>query len=69
MQESVKNVKILNALSTHHSALFCFFRNLTNLSRGYGLSKFNNSLISNTKFVDDMKAPIQKVIFGFENDT
>ena len=68
MQESVKNVKILNALSTDHSLLFCSFLNLTNTSRGRGLWKFNNSLISNTNFVDEMKTLIQKVIFGFEND-
>ena len=71
MQESVKNVKILNALSTDHSPLFCSFLNLTNISRGRGLWKFNNSLISNTNFVDEMKtlSYFQKVIFGFENDT
>ena len=28
-----------------------------------------NNLISNTNFVDEMKTLIQKVIFGFENDT
>ena len=69
MQESAKNVKILNALSTDHSPLFCSFLNLANISRGRGLWKFNNSLISNTNFVDEMKTLIQKVIFGFENDT
>ena len=69
MQESVKNVKILNALSTDHSPLFCSFLNLTNISKGRGLWKFNNSLISNANFVDGMKTLIQKVIFGFENDT
>ena len=63
MQESVKNVKILNALLTDHSSLFCSFLKLTNTSRGRRLWKFNNSLISNTKTL------IQKVIFGFENDT
>ena len=68
MQESVKNVKILNALSTDHSPLFCSFLNLTNISRGCGLWKFNNSLISNTNFVDEMKTLIQKVIFSFESD-
>ena len=69
MQELVKNVKILNAVSTDHSPLFCSFLNLTNISRGRGLWKFNNSLISTTNFVDEMKTLIQKVIFGFENDT
>ena len=69
MQESAKNVKILNALSTDHSPLFSSFLNLTYISRGPGLWKFNNSLISNDNFVDEMKALIQKVIFGFENVT
>ena len=69
MQESVKNVEILNALSTDHSPLFCSFLNLTKTSRGRGLWKFNNSLVSNINFVYEMKTLIQKVIFGFENDT
>ena len=34
MQESAK---ILNALSTDHSSLFCSFLNLSNISRGRGL--------------------------------
>ena len=59
MQESVENVKILNALSTDHSSLFCSFLNLTSFSRGCGLSKFSNSLISNTNFVDEMKTLIK----------
>ena len=69
MQESAKNVKILNALSTDHSPLFCPFVNLSNIPRGRGLWEFNNSLISNTNFVDEMKTLIQTVIFSFENDT
>ena len=69
MQELVKNVKILNVLSTDHSPLFSSFLNLTNISRGRGLWKFSNSLISNTNFVGEMKTLVQKVIFGFENGT
>ena len=69
MQESVKKVKILNALSTNHSPLFCSFLNLSNISRGRGLRKFNNSLISIANFVGEMKTLIQKVIFSLENDT
>ena len=69
MQESAKNVKILNALSTDHSPLFCSFVNLSNIPRGRGLWEFNNSLISNTNFVYEMKTLIQTVIFSFENDT
>ena len=69
MQESVKNVKILNALSTDHSLLFCSVLNFTNISGGRGLWKFNNSLISNNNFVDEMKRLIQKFIFDSEIDT
>ena len=69
MQELAKNVKILNSLSTDHSPLFCSFLSLSNISRGRGLWKFNNSLISNSNFVDEMKTLIQKVIFSLENDT
>ena len=69
IQESAKNGKILNALSTDHSSSFCSFLNLSNISRGRVLWKFNNSLISNSDFVDEMKTLIQKVIFSLENDT
>ena len=69
MQESAKNVKILKAFSTDHSPLFYSFVNLSNISRRRGLWAFNNSLISNTNFVDKMKTLIQTVIFSFENDT
>ena len=55
LQESVKNVEILNALSTNHSPLFCSFLYLTNISIGRGLWKLNNSLILNTIFVNEMK--------------
>ena len=67
MQELAKNVIILNALSTDHSPLFCSFP--SNISRGRGLWKYNNSLISNTNFVDEMKTLIQNVVFCLENDT
>ena len=69
MQESAKNVKILNALSTDHFPLSCSFQDLSNISRGHGRWNFNNSLISNSNFVDEMKRLIQKVIFSLQNDT
>ena len=62
-----KNVIILNALLTDHSPLFCSFP--SNISRGRGLWKYNNSLISNTNFVDEMKILIQNVVVCLENDT
>ena len=68
MQELAKNVKILNQQSTNHPPLFCSFLNLSNISRGCGLWKFNNSLISNSNF-DEMKTLIQKVIFSLANGT
>ena len=52
MQESVK---ILNALSTDHSPLFCSFLNLSNTSRVRDLWKFNNSLISLKTLISSMK--------------
>ena len=55
--------------STDYSPLFFSFLNLSNISRGRGLCKFNNSLISNTNFVDEMEILIQKVFFSLENDT
>ena len=60
MQKLAKNVDILNALSTNHSSLFCSFLMLSNISRGYGVWKFNNSLISNTNFLVEKKTLIQK---------
>ena len=67
MRESAKNDKILNALSAEYSPLFCSFINLRNISRGRNLWKSNNSLVSNTNFVDEMKTLIQKIIFSLEN--
>ena len=55
MQESAKNVKLLNALSTDHSPLFCSFLTLNNISRGRSLRKFNSFLISNPNLVSEMK--------------
>ena len=68
MQESAKNVKILNALLTDYSPLFCSFLNLSNISRVRAYLKFNNSLISNTNFAHEMKILIQNVIFRVENN-
>ena len=56
-------------MPSDHSPLFCSFLNLSNISRGRCLWKFNNSLISNSNFVNEMKALIQKVIFSLENET
>ena len=52
-----------------HYPLFCSFPNLNNISRYRGLWKFNNFVISNTNFVDQIKTVMQKVTFNLENDT
>ena len=69
MQKLAKKVNILNALSANHFPLFCSVLILSNISRGYGVQKFNNSLIWNTNFLVEKKTLIQKVIFSLENDT
>ena len=57
LQEYIKKSDVLNALSTDHSPVFCSIskRNEFNKGKGRGLWKFNNSLISNTDFVKQMK--------------
>ena len=62
-QEYVKKSDVLNALSTDHSPVFCSIskRNELNKGKGRGLWKFNNSLISNTDFVKQMKQLIENI--------
>ena len=69
MQELATIVKITNTLSMNHYPLFCYFLNLNNISRCRGIWKFNNFLISNTDFVNEIKTIIQNFIFSLENDT
>ena len=53
----------MNALSNDHSPIFCAIskQNEFNKGKGRGLRKFNNSLISNTDFVKQMKQLIENV--------
>ena len=53
----------MNALSTGHSPVFCSTskRNEFNKGKGKGLWKVNNSLISNTHFVEKMKQLIENI--------
>ena len=67
MQELATIVKTTNTLSMNHYPLFCSFLNLNNISRCRGIWKFNNFLISNTNFVNEIKTVIQNVIFSLEN--
>ena len=53
LQESVKKTETLNALSSDHCPIFCFFVNNDTFARVSGVWKFNNSLLFNTDLVND----------------
>ena len=63
LQEYVKIFDVLNALLTDHSPVFRSIskRNEFNKGRDRGLWKFNDSLISSTDFVDQMKQLIENI--------
>ena len=69
LQESVKKIKILSSFSSDHSPILASFVISNNVSlRGPGLWKFNNSLVTNAKFVEEMNEHIRKTISNFKND-
>ena len=49
LQEAIKSVDILASFSTDHSPIFITLSKLNEFTKGKGLWKFNNSLISNVK--------------------
>ena len=51
LQESVEKKKILNALLSSHSPVFCSFVDSDTFVHGSGVWKFNNSLLFNTDFL------------------
>ena len=55
LQETISNVIILTVFSTDHSLVFCSFIKSLRYSKGPGFWKFNNSLISNNDFVEELK--------------
>ena len=61
LQEYAKTTDILNAFSTDHSPVFCSFSLYDEFKKGKGFWKFNNSLITNTAFVEQMNTFIQDV--------
>ena len=68
LQESVKKIQILSSFSADHSPILASFVISNNVSlRGPGLWKFNNSLVTNAKFVEEMNEHIRK-ISDFNND-
>ena len=64
LQESVKKIQILSSFSSYHSPILASFV-ISNVSlRRPGLWKFNNSLVTNAKFVEEMNEHIS----NFNND-
>ena len=61
LQEIDKHTEILNAISKYHSPALCSFQNLNQCQRGFGLWKFNNSLVSNEEYILRLKELINKV--------
>ena len=55
LQEIDKHTEILNAISKYHSPALCSFQNLNQCQRGFGLWKFNNSLVSNEEYILRLK--------------
>ena len=64
----LSNVDVLNAFSKDHSLVFCSFIKSLKYSKGCGFWKFNNSLISNNDFVDEMKLFIHNIKLFFEQN-
>ena len=59
LQESVKKIQIFSSFSSDHSPILASFVISNNVSlRGPGLWKFNNSLVTNAKFVEEMNEHI-----------
>ena len=70
LQEIISNVDILNAVLTDHSPVFSSFIKCLNCAKGPGFWKFNNLLICNSNFVDELKIFIYNTkIFLDQNDT
>ena len=55
LQERATNVDILNTVSTDHSPVFCLLVNSTEFGKDPSVWKFNNSLIFDCNFVEEMK--------------
>ena len=54
-----KKIDIIPAIMTDHSALLMKFDTMQTLQRGRGYWKFNNSLLSNSSFVELMQKKIK----------
>ena len=67
LQEAIKNVDILASFSTDHSPIIITLSKLNEFTKGKGLWKFNNSLISNEHYVEKMKNHIYDILNFLNN--
>ena len=70
LQEIASSVDILNAFSTDDSSVFCSLIKYLKFAKDPGFWKFNNSLICNSDFVDEIKICIHNTkVFLKQIDT
>ena len=60
LQDNVLSIDILPSVNTDHSAVYLRLGALDEINRGPSSWKFNNSLINDTTFVDEMSDFIEK---------
>ena len=58
--DNVLSINILPSVNTDHSAVYLGLGALDEINRGPSSLKFNNSLINDTTFVDEMSDFIEK---------
>ena len=66
LQENVEKVDIILAVRTDHSALLMKINTIQSFQRGRGYWKFNNSLLSNSSFVELMQKEIKSKTDGLD---
>ena len=62
MQDHVKHIDILPAVCTDHSAIVLSFVAIAPAKRGPSYWKFNNSLLKDNDFIDQMKERIESIL-------
>ena len=62
MQVSVKNIDIIASLLTDHSPITFSYCKYEESNRGRGFRKFNNRLIENEEYVDQMKKLVSDIL-------
>ena len=68
LQEAIKSADILATFSTDHSPTFITLSKLNEFTKGKGLWKFNNSLISNENYVEKMKNHVSDILNFLNNE-